>query len=1510
MARHSPCGCLLASLGYWLALVAPADARGEPVPDGAGLFARGNLVAWCIVPFDAKRRGPEERAAMLKRLGFSRFAYDWRAEHVPTFDAELNALRKQGITLQAFWFPAQLNSDARAILAALRRHKIRTQLWVMMTDPDPKAKDDSARVEAAARVLRPVAEEAAKLGCSVGLYNHGGWFGEPEHQLLVLDRLKLPNVGLVYNLHHGHDHLARFPGLLRKMLPHLLAINLNGMVRDGERLGKKILPLGQGDADLALLKTIRESGYRGPVGILGHTQDDAEARLRDNLDGLDWLVAQLDGKAPGPRPRPRTGGVPPATGAGRGWLAAGRPEYRAPPLTVECRARLGRREGYNILVASDTKQSAAHWELFSMAGTGRLTAYLPGLRPDHVRSDADVCDGRWHHLAMQYEPRRVRLYCDGKLVADQAVEPLGKTPVPGKLAFGRLVEGGLDCDGRIDWVRLTRGVGPVQGSQGEAPPGGDTLGLWRFDGTGKQANDLSGGKNHAEAAESGTGPRSAAPPPGNHLVPADARLRAVLLDRSADDAYLAVKADGVGNLFVGGREAVFVFEPDDKGGYGPRRVLCRLPPDSIVMGLEIRGDDLYVLAAHGLYLLPGGRTKREGLRPTRLLWGLPLDLHVSFHCLAWGPEGDLYLDHGDPLLNYGDWDRPDHWGHWTLFPRPEGTRFPYTGAGGVLRLRPDGSGLRVVAGGLRGPVGLTFDRGWDLFTNDNDHESRPDRFAPARLLHVSPHADFAWPRGWMASKSPERSDLLEPMSAALGRGVPCDLAYYDEPFLGDGLRDSLLLCRWDRSAVTRHTLRPRGASFSADETPFLEGRHNLRPVGVTVGRGGRVFVTGLYLEGNVTTPHCVSDLVMVTRADDPPGHPFEAIDVAGVPAERLWGELSSPAWERRARAHGEVLRRGGSLLREASRRLEVLKEDDPAAAHLPWLAAAGGGGDAGRALARLAAHPRAALRRQAVRALAEHPGLAPPGLLAGAVADPDPRVRLAALAYFFDSVEEPPLGPVVRLACDADTYLRQLATRVLARRAAPNELRNLTGSRDAAERLAGVLAAGVRLTVPPTSEEPPRPLPLFFPEANPFFHPRLRFADREGDVYLPDVGRVGSYTTAQRWKEVGPDATGRELFGLLSGALDDPAPRVQLQAAYFLSLLRDPRTEPRLARVWRDARLREFADSPARAVPRVWAVGPFDDGPAGFGRAQPPEQGVIDLTATYVSGGGKLAWQELEGKGGHFDGGERLPARDRSSYFLLFRLHSVRRQPALLSVQDAGAARVLLNGQGVPGDRRPGAGATEFVLDLQPGSNDLLLRVQALHDAGGPGLRFRARDGVAAALPEKIDSLLLTLRLKEARGAEAVGPEFLAVDWAREVTRGDAARGRRLFGTLGCAKCHAVAADQKGGGAPGLADARKRFTVPYLVESVLLPSKQVADPFRATTLVTAKGAAHTGLVVNETPDSLEILLPDATRRTLRKADIETREVSAVSPMPAGLVKTPTELRDLLAYLLGDNPAPP
>jgi sugar phosphate isomerase/epimerase len=300
------CQCF-AVLASFVALFIPPDLTAQERAPAEKLFAKGNLVAWCIVPFDANKRSPQERAAMLKRLGFTKFAYDYRAEHVPTFDAEMDAVKQEGIELTAWWFPQTLNAEARQILDVLKRHKIKTQLWVTGGGgPTKSVEEQRQRITGETARIRPIAEEAAKIGCSVALYNHGGWFGEPENQLAILEELRLPNVGLVYNLHHGHEHVDRFAELLEKMLPHLWCLNLNGMTKDGEALARKILPLGQGELDVALLKTIVSSGYRGPIGIIGHTQDDAEMRLQDNLDGLDWLVGELAGKPGRERPQPRT----------------------------------------------------------------------------------------------------------------------------------------------------------------------------------------------------------------------------------------------------------------------------------------------------------------------------------------------------------------------------------------------------------------------------------------------------------------------------------------------------------------------------------------------------------------------------------------------------------------------------------------------------------------------------------------------------------------------------------------------------------------------------------------------------------------------------------------------------------------------------------------------------------------------------------------------------------------------------------------------------------------------------------------------------------------------------------------------------------------------------------------------------------------------------------------------------------------------------------------------------
>jgi sugar phosphate isomerase/epimerase len=282
-----------------VAAIIPLASAQESSPKD-NIFARKNLVAWCIVPFDGKNRGPAERAEMVKQLGFLRVAYDWRANHVATFEEEILQYKKHGIEYFAFW---ATHDKAFELFA---KHDLHPQIW--QTAPSPNAATNEERVALAVKQLLPLVERTGKMKCKLGLYNHGGWGGEPNNLVAVCAELRknhrANHVGIVYNLHHGHGHIKDFDAALKTMKPYLLCVNLNGMATEGA--GPKILQLGAGEHDVKLLRSIRDSGYTGPIGIIGHTNDDVELRLRDNLDGLDWILPQLTGKAAGPRPKYRT----------------------------------------------------------------------------------------------------------------------------------------------------------------------------------------------------------------------------------------------------------------------------------------------------------------------------------------------------------------------------------------------------------------------------------------------------------------------------------------------------------------------------------------------------------------------------------------------------------------------------------------------------------------------------------------------------------------------------------------------------------------------------------------------------------------------------------------------------------------------------------------------------------------------------------------------------------------------------------------------------------------------------------------------------------------------------------------------------------------------------------------------------------------------------------------------------------------------------------------------------
>jgi beta-mannosidase len=159
--------------------------------------------------------------------------------------------------------------------------------------------------------------------------------------------------------------------------------------------------------------------------------------------------------------------------------AMSKPEYNRPPFTVECRAKLFSAGGFNVLVANRSKESSGHWEIYSYAGSGAFSVYLPEYSPREIVSTKTITDSNWHRLAFTFDGWTVRLFVDGEKVAERKVDRFaGGESVGDALTFGHVLSrtGEIGCDGLISDVRISKGVHEPGKVADE-----DVVGFWRFD---------------------------------------------------------------------------------------------------------------------------------------------------------------------------------------------------------------------------------------------------------------------------------------------------------------------------------------------------------------------------------------------------------------------------------------------------------------------------------------------------------------------------------------------------------------------------------------------------------------------------------------------------------------------------------------------------------------------------------------------------------------------------------------------------------------------------------------------------------------------------------------------------------------------------------------------------------------------------------------------------------------------------------------------------------------------
>lgn len=249
---------------------------------------RAVFFPFCIDWHDAKKRGFTEQAAMLKDLGYPGVGHIWLdnvEERIKSLDAA--GLKLFQITIQVDIAPGKQAYDPRLkdVLKLVRGRGVQFALLVNGMKPSDPAGDERAVV-----ILREMAGLDPESDAEFLLYPHvANWIERIEDAVRVADKIDRPNVGVMFNLCHwlrvspDRDYATR----LKQAMPRLMAVSLNGADErdDAPDWAKYIQPLGRGTFDLAkFLRTLRELGYRGPVGLQCYgIGGDAREHLQESL---------------------------------------------------------------------------------------------------------------------------------------------------------------------------------------------------------------------------------------------------------------------------------------------------------------------------------------------------------------------------------------------------------------------------------------------------------------------------------------------------------------------------------------------------------------------------------------------------------------------------------------------------------------------------------------------------------------------------------------------------------------------------------------------------------------------------------------------------------------------------------------------------------------------------------------------------------------------------------------------------------------------------------------------------------------------------------------------------------------------------------------------------------------------------------------------------------------------------------------------------------------------------
>ena len=281
-------------------IVAQAFCAAKPTTVPAGKKP-APFFALCMDTHDAKKRTLAQQAEMLEELGYDGAGHLW-LKNVPE---RLKTLDAAGLKL--FHIYVRLNVKAgnkrpydpklEEVVKLLKGRKTALVLLVGGLKPSDAAGDPRA-----VELVSQIADMAAKSSLDVILYPHtGDWLQNVGDAVRVAKKVDRKNVGVMFNLCHWlkAEREKDLEKTLKSAIPYLRGVSIHGAdtaaeIKSGK--GKWIQPLDSGSFDVyELLKTLRDMGYTGPVGLQCYgLRGDASDHLARSIAAWRKFRKRLD----------------------------------------------------------------------------------------------------------------------------------------------------------------------------------------------------------------------------------------------------------------------------------------------------------------------------------------------------------------------------------------------------------------------------------------------------------------------------------------------------------------------------------------------------------------------------------------------------------------------------------------------------------------------------------------------------------------------------------------------------------------------------------------------------------------------------------------------------------------------------------------------------------------------------------------------------------------------------------------------------------------------------------------------------------------------------------------------------------------------------------------------------------------------------------------------------------------------------------------------------------------